>query len=332
MVFLLFIAEYFNDLDKEADALIMGSKAPSTWTKYNASFRRFEIWTARLKLKSLPATPETVIRFLADLSREKRSVNVISTAFCAISSKHILNGFENPCKDARVKALCEGAKRKFFRPQRQCKPRTAQILNDIVEKKLGKRLKDGSLRDWRTVWLAVISFRCCARYDDIARLRIQDFTFRNEFMLVHFKSRKNDQKGEGHTAEVTRSSAGTCVIDISKRYFKKLRREGSKETDFALPRMDRLVNGRFKTYFSQAASHNSCRLPFLSVLSDVGVDPGGYGLHSGKVGGVIALRNGGLSWRTLCDYVGWAPKSVMPERYAKAARKPSEKIGKLLSL
>ena len=45
-------------------------------------------------------------------------------------------------------------------------------------------------------------------------------------------------------------------------------------------------------------------MAFSEALSRVGVNPSGYGLHSGKVGGVVALRDSGVSWRTLSNFVG----------------------------
>ena len=85
--------------------------------------------------------------------------------------------------------------------------------------------------------------------------------------------------------------------------------------------MDRLRNGSIHVSPDSPATYGSCREPFKEALRRLGVNPEGYGLHSGKVGGVIALRDGGATWRSLSNFVGWSPNSVMPERYAKGACK-----------
>ena len=122
------------------------------------------------------------------------------------------------------------------------------------------------------------------------------------------------------------------MVKVTKEYFRKLKKEGSKDGSPVLPRMDKQGKRGFKIYHSVPASYASCRLAFLGVLAKVGVNPEGYGLHSGKVGGVVALREAGLSWRSLADYVGWAPRSAMPERYAKGACKRKPPCSKALAL
>ena len=57
----------------------------------------------------------------------------------------------------------------------------------------------------------------------------------------------------------------------------------------------------------------------------------GYGLHAGKVGGVIHLRNSGASWRQINDFCGWAKDSDMPERYSKVACMQTDKLDNILS-
>ena len=330
-MFLLF-PDLLNGLDLRARELIYGSKAPSTWSKYDAAFRRFEIWAKKLGLVPFPASASTVIRFFAFLADETKSVNSVSTALCAITAKHNLEGFPNPCKDPRVSAICEGIKRRFFKPHKQCKPLTQEIIEAIARKKLGKKSDRGSVKDWRTVWLALMTFRCCARYDDIARLRLPDLVFGERDLTICFRFRKNDQIGRGHKVEIKESPSRMCLVKKSREYLSTIRRLGAPRDGFALPRMDRLSNGQFKCYWDQKASYNSCRLSFLNALCAAGYDSEGYGLHSGKVGGVVALREGGLSWRSLCDFVGWAPKSAMPERYAKESRRSKTKASSLLEI
>ena len=223
--------------------------------------------------------------------------------------------------------MCEGARRRYITPARQSKPLTPVILKAM---RLKIENRSSNVRDVRTVWLAHFLFRACARFQDAARLKIGDFVRSDSGFQVNFWVRKNDQKGKGHSVRIPRSNTIFCTVQLGEDYFSRLREEGARESDWAFPRMDSLKSGRVKVYKSQVATYNSCKVAFSEALVDLGIDPAGYGLHSGKVGGVVALRDSGVSWRTLSDFVGWSANSVMPERYAKGACKRSSKVeGKL---
>lgn len=320
-VFFFFFAVYLSSLDEGVDAFIRSSKAASTWAKYGAALKRFDAWADSLGLCSSPAEVRTVLRYLAHVAHRSGSISAVSAASCAISSRHKLSGFPNPCSDPRVGALCEGVKRKHFKPAKQSSPLTPPLIQKLFKFLVGKPPGKGSIRDWRTAWLALMTFKCCARFDDVARLKVCDVSFVGGDLSVFFPSRKNDQVGQGHTVVIKPSGSFTCVVSLSRLYFKRLRRAGIRSDGYALPRLDLLRNGDFKPYPGQSASYASCRLAFRLALRSCGVSPSGFGLHSGKVGGIIALRESGMSWRSLCSFAGWAPGSSMPERYAKEACK-----------
>ena len=80
------------------------------------------------------------------------------------------------------------------------------------------------------------------------------------------------------------------------------------------------------------ATDNSCRTAFAEAITNLGIDSAPYGLHSAKIGGVVHLRNSGILWRSINDYVGWAKDSAMPERYAKTACNETDKMDNILSL
>ena len=267
------------------------------------------------------------MRYLAHVSKTAKSANAMVAASCAITAFHMSKGFSNPCADRRVAAMCEGARRRYITPARQSKPLTPVILKAM---RLRLNSQSHNVKDLRTVWLAHFLFRACARFQDAARLRISDFSASDDGFLVKFWVRKNDQKGRGHTVRIPKSHSEFCAVKLGKSYFSELRKRGSLESDWAFPRMDTLKSGRIKVFRGQVASYNSCKVAFSDALAGLGINPAGYGMHSGKVGGVIALRDSGVSWRTLSDFVGWSANSVMPERYAKGACKRSSKVeGKL---
>ena len=112
-------------------------------------------------------------------------------------------------------------------------------------------------------------------------------------------------------------------------YFEALQMYGAKaSTDLVVPKMVAFnMVGKFTGFkaFSvdpkMAATYGSCRAQQEVLLGMIGKDPKLFGLHSGKIGGVMALRESGVDWKSIQVRVGWAPKSPMPERYAMKAVK-----------
>ena len=88
-----------------------------------------------------------------------------------------------------------------------------------------------------------------------------------------------------------------------------------KQDNFILPRIVKSKSGYFVD--DKPARAESCRIEQKKILIKMNLDPTRYGLHSGKVGGVKALRDAGCDWRDISDKVGWSVKSSMPERYGR---------------
>ena len=141
-------------LDKRASALMMASKAPSTWKKYQAEFRKFKEWATSRGFTPLPANTQLVIRYLTFWS-EGRLANSLATASAAIAAFHKLNRHPSPCANPQVAALLEGARRTFSQPTVQKEPLTKQILLRIWETEVGEDL-GGTLWDWRNCWLLTL--------------------------------------------------------------------------------------------------------------------------------------------------------------------------------
>ena len=99
-----------------------------------------------------------------------------------------------------------------------------------------------------------------------------------------------------------------------------------------VPKIIRKKSGDHAVFPATVATDNSCRLAFNDALKKLGINSAPFGLHSAKIGGVVHLRNSGISWRSINDYVGWSKDSVMPERYAKAACNKTDKMDNILSL
>ena len=95
---------------------------------YGAQWRLFNDWCGDVGLRSLPADPLTVARYLAVRAGSGASIATMRLATSAIAKAHEWAGHESPCRDQGVRASLKGWGRRLARPQRQAGALTADTL------------------------------------------------------------------------------------------------------------------------------------------------------------------------------------------------------------
>jgi len=86
------------------------SKSDATWKAYNADWRNFRAWCTVHDRPSMPATPETVALYVADLASRGLKPSTIARRLHGIAAAHSMAGQPNPC-DARVRLRMSGIRR-----------------------------------------------------------------------------------------------------------------------------------------------------------------------------------------------------------------------------
>lgn len=247
-------------LDACVIKFIRGSKSRNTWKKYDPAALDFEEWCQQLGFQSKPADVKSVLRYLAGLATSSESVGCVSTAASAIAALHKTAGFSSPTADFRVSALMEGVRRAFTKPAEQKDPLTVKILEKMVILRLGFGFWRGSIKDWRSCWLANLLFRACARFHDSVSLKKDDFIFQDGRLRIFFRYRKNDQRGAGHSVIVFPSDSEFCFVRFTRRYFDLLRSHGDfGGSSYVIPKLIKRGNS-FKYFPDIPATDSSCRL------------------------------------------------------------------------
>ena len=95
---------------------------------YGAQWRLFNDWCDSVVLRSLPAEPLTVARYLAVRAGDGASIATLRLATSAISKAHEWGKLESPCRDPGVRASLKGWGRRLAKPQRQSGALTADVL------------------------------------------------------------------------------------------------------------------------------------------------------------------------------------------------------------
>ena len=100
----------------------------NTRRAYDVQWRMFDDWCAEVRLRSLPAEPLTVARYLAARAGSGASIATLRLATSAISKAHEWAKLESPCRDPGVRASLKGWGRRLAKPQRQSGALTADVL------------------------------------------------------------------------------------------------------------------------------------------------------------------------------------------------------------
>ena len=98
---------------------------------YAAQWKLFDKWCGEMGLRSLPADPLTVARYLADRAGSGASIATLLLAASAIAKAHEWAKQESPCRDPGVRASLKGWGRRLAKPQRQAGALTADVLSVI---------------------------------------------------------------------------------------------------------------------------------------------------------------------------------------------------------
>ena len=100
----------------------------NTRRTYDTQWRLFDDWCDEVGLRSLPAEPLTVARYLAARAGSGASIATLRLATSAISKAHEWVKLESPCRDPGVRASLKGWGRRLAKPQRQSGALTADVL------------------------------------------------------------------------------------------------------------------------------------------------------------------------------------------------------------
>ena len=121
--------------DPKVREFLQASIAASTRRAYQSDLDHFLAWGG-----SMPATPETIARYLADFAT-MLSMATLARRIVAIGRTHILRGFSNPAANDLVRITLRGIRRTYGRPQERVAALTKEQLIAITST-LGNSPKD----------------------------------------------------------------------------------------------------------------------------------------------------------------------------------------------
>ncbi|MFQ5466656.1 MAG: tyrosine-type recombinase/integrase [Kiloniellaceae bacterium] len=181
---------------RDVAAYVAESLAPATRKAYRSALRAFAAWCEAEDLEALPATPETVARFLAAQAGRYR-VATLEQRLAAIRWAHETQGLDSPTAAKGVRSTMRGIRRALgVAPQRKA-PATVDRLAAMTS-----HADTSTLKGLRDRALLLFGFASALRRSELVALTVADLELTERGLLVTLRRSKSDQAGHGHTRAV----------------------------------------------------------------------------------------------------------------------------------
>ena len=182
------------------------SLSESTRRSYARDLTAFRAWCTARRATALPAEPQTLAAYLADLARTDRPAT-IGRKLAAIAVAHRDAGLESPTEHGMVKRTLAGIRREKGTAPHQ---KAALLVDDLqrIVAPLG-----ASLLDRRDRALILLGFAAALRRSELVGLRCEDVRFEEEGLVLTLRRSKTNQEGRLETIAVAYGSEPTtCPV------------------------------------------------------------------------------------------------------------------------
>jgi site-specific recombinase XerD len=183
------------------------AKAESTRRAYRSDWADFLAWTQWQQRAALPATPDTVARYLTELADAGKRPSTLQRRRAAIAFAHVQAGQEPPTRSILVEEVMAGISRKLGKAQKGKTPALTADIRAMV------RCLSGDLRGVRDRALLLLGFAGAFRRSELVALDVEDIEACHDGLLITIRHGKTDQEGIGRLLGIPRGEhAETCPV------------------------------------------------------------------------------------------------------------------------
>lgn len=299
------IPAHLSALAEQAQGFARQAKARSTLRAYGSDWNHFHAWCSTHGLSSLPAAPETVALYIADLAGIGRKVATIARRLAGISKGHQVAGLESPAsmKYAVVSETWKGIRR----AQGTAPAQKAALLTGDIRAMCA--VLPAGLLGIRDRALLLVGFAGAFRRSELVGLDRQDCELSQDGLVITLRRSKTDPEGAGRKVGIPYgSSLSTCPPRALQAWL-----EASGITTgpvfHSVNRHGQMQAGRL--------SDKAVARTVKHYAAAAGLDPAKYAGHSLRAGLATSAAIAGASERSIMAQTGH--RSVtMARRYIRA--------------
>jgi len=194
------------DADEQLKRYLMAARAPNTLKAYRSDWAEFDAWCVHFGLVSLPATPETLARYLVELAEVART-STVSRRISSVAQAHRAVGMPSPSDDPRLKAVWVGIRRVHGTAPEQAAPLTVPLLRLVIDK------LPPDLAGTRDLALLLIGFAGALRRSELVALDVDDVSQAVDGLVITKRRSKTDQEAAGELIGIPYgSNPSTCPV------------------------------------------------------------------------------------------------------------------------
>jgi integrase len=277
-------------LDAQARTYLAHAKARNTLRAYRTDWADFTTWCDEQSLPALPATPETVARYLTARAGTVR-VSTLQRRLSAINQAHAAKGYPPISLRAEpLRSVWAGIRRVHGVAQRGKAPVVTAALRAMV-----RQLPD-SLIGLRDRALLLLGFAGAFRRSELVALTVADLAFHGDGLTVTLRRSKTDQAGAGRQVGIPYGShRETCPVRAVQAW---LAAAGISEGP--------VFRGitRHGQVQPAALSDKAVALIVKRWAAAAGLDPAQYAGHSLRAGLATAAAQAGVPERVIMAQTG----------------------------
>ncbi len=204
-------------LNERAREFAYASHASATRRAYRADFRDFERWCARASASSLPARPNKVALYLADIAG-RLCARTAARRLGAIGLAHRVARYDDPSKDPVVRSVVAGIKRTFGAAQKRKDPVRLAHLQRMVS-----AISENTPKEIRDRALLLAGFAGALRRAELVNHDCADVTFDDKGEILKIRRSKTDQFADGAIVGIPwGQSLDTCPVSALKAWMRVL--------------------------------------------------------------------------------------------------------------
>lgn len=287
---------------RQAEPYFRAAQAANTRRAYAADWRHFLEWCRSEERQSLPAGPETLVRYLCGLAGTVK-VSTLNRRLAAISQVHQAAGFEAPTRHLAVRKLMAGIRRTQGTAQTGKRPVLTEDIRRMV-----LLLEAGRTQEVRDRALILLGFAGAFRRSELVGLDIEDLEFNREGLVAAIRRSKTDPEGQGRKVGIPRGGyPETCPVRAVQAWLEVL---GADEGPLfrGITRHGR-IGGRRLTPQSVA-------LVVKRLAARAGLEAADLAGHSLRAGLATSAAMAGASERAIMNQTGHR-SAMMVRRYIR---------------
>lgn len=282
------------------------ARAASTRRAYRHDWRHFSTWCDGHGLPALPAAPETVALYLADLAGrpepDRPKVATLARRLAAIARAHRDAGEDSPVRRTPADVVWRGIRRELGAAPSGKAPLLTADVRRMVE-----CLPDG-LAGARDRALLLLGFAGGFRRSELVALDVTDVRRGREGLTITIRRSKTDQEGHGRLVGLP---VGVHPLTCPVRAYTDWLAAG----DITRGPVFRPVT-RYDTLRPTRLTDQSVALIVKRAAVGAGLDPAPYGGHSLRAGLATAAAQAGAGERAIMAQTGHR-SVLMVRRYIR---------------